>query len=224
MSELVIAVVPIRSLRNGKTRLAPILAPDERAELMRCSAARVIGAAVDSHVVDTVLVISPDAEALAWASGFPRRVTPLAQPSAYPGLNGAIAFARDWALERDADSLLSLFADLPLLSMFDIRRLVRRRAPLVLGPDRRGEGTNAMMLRLQGAGADFRFNFGEGSLEKHLREAERLGIGATIEVTAGIGFDLDTPLDWEEYLQAQPERSEPMSHVPVAGVRGVPCW
>jgi 2-phospho-L-lactate guanylyltransferase len=222
VSELVIAVVPIRSFRNGKSRLAPILAPDERASLLRHSATRVVEAAVDSHAVDTVLVVSPDAEALAWAASFRRRVLPLPQPAAYEGLNGALDFARDWALERDADSLLSLFADLPLLSIFDIRGLVARPAPLVLGPDRRGQGTNAMLLRLHGRGADFRFNFGEASLHKHLHEARRLGMAAAIEEAAGIGFDLDTPRDWEEYLHIQ---QEPADLVPFAAARrGVPCW
>jgi 2-phospho-L-lactate guanylyltransferase len=223
VSELIIAVVPIRSFRNGKTRLAPILAPDDRANLLRQSAERVVGAALDSQVVDTVLVVSPDAEALDWAAGFRRRVTPLAQPISYPGLNGAIELARDWALERDADSLLSLFADLPLLSMFDIRRFVARRSALVLGPDRRGEGTNAMLLRLPGAGAEFHFNFGEDSLQKHLREARRLNLPPTIEETIGIGFDLDTPLDWQEYLRAQNERGEIVALAQAAGC-GVTCW
>lgn len=224
MSELVIAVVPIRSFRNGKTRLAPILAPEERASLLRRSAERVIGAAVDSHVVDTVLVVSPDPEALIWAAEFQRRVTPLAQPSTHEGLNGAIEFAREWAIERDADSLLSLFADLPLLSVFDIRKLVARRSPLVLGPDRRGEGTNAMLLRLQGPGAAFRFSFGESSLEKHLREARRLAISPMIEMAGGIGFDLDTPLDWEEYLAELDKQGDLAPPAHVAASSGASCW
>jgi 2-phospho-L-lactate guanylyltransferase len=208
VSELIIAVVPIRSFQNGKTRLASVLAPAERAALLRRSAAGVVAAALDSHVVDTLLVVSPDPETLKWAAAFGWRVMPLAQPVDRPGLNGALDFAREWAIDRDADRLLSLFADLPLLSTIDILPMVAHRQSLVLGPDRRGEGTNAMLLRLQGPGAAFRFAFGEGSLAKHLREARRLGLTAALTETPGIGFDLDTPLDWEEYVQAESQRRD----------------
>jgi 2-phospho-L-lactate guanylyltransferase len=224
VSELVIAVVPIRSFRNGKTRLAPILDPEERATLLRRSAERVIEAAVESQAVDTVLVISPDQEALSWADGFRRRVTPLAQPSDRPGLNGAIDLAREWALDRDADSLLSLFGDLPLLTKFDIRRMLARRNSLVLGADRRGEGTNAMLLRLHGPGARFRFSFGEKSLAKHQHEARRLGIDVLIEETPGIGFDLDTPLDWQEYLREVADLDGSDRRVALLEACGAHCW
>lgn len=202
MSELIVAVVPIRSLRDGKTRLAPILSAEERAAFLRRSAEGVVQAALASWVIDTILVVSPDPEALAWASGYGPRVRPLPQPEDWPGLNGAIDLAREWALERDADRLLSLFADLPLLSKFDIRRLAARRHPVVLGPDRRGEGTNALLLHMQGPGAGFRFAFGEGSLERHQAEAERLGLRSVVQPTPGIAFDLDTPLDWADYQEA----------------------
>lgn len=199
MSELIVGVVPIRSLHEGKTRLSAILTPDERAAFMRRSGEQVIRSALDSRVVDTVIVVSPDPAALDWSARLGARVKPLLQPEGQPGLNGAMNAARDWALERDADRLFSLFADLPLLTMYDVRLLTSRRDPLVLGPDRKGEGTNAMLLDLQGAGATFQFAFGADSLRKHLAEAERLGLKAAVQTIPGIGFDLDTPLDWADY-------------------------
>ena len=51
MNEHVVAVVPVRSLRNGKTRLATVLGPEERAALLRRSGAGVIGAARHSDIV-----------------------------------------------------------------------------------------------------------------------------------------------------------------------------
>jgi 2-phospho-L-lactate guanylyltransferase len=203
VSELIVGVVPIRSFRGGKTRLSTILRPDERAAFMRGSGERVIRSALDSRAVDTVVVVSPDTDVLDWAAAIGWRVRAIDQPADRPGLNGAIETARDWALERDADRLLSLFADLPLISMYDIRLLTSRRAPLILGPDRRAEGTNAMLLHLQGVGATFRFAFGEGSLASHLAEADRLGMKAVVQAIPGIAFDLDTPLDWLDYLAAE---------------------
>ncbi|MFT4040142.1 MAG: 2-phospho-L-lactate guanylyltransferase [Thermomicrobiales bacterium] len=203
MSELIIGVVPIRSFREGKTRLASILTGDQRAALLRRTASRVVCTLAASQIVDTVLVVSPEREVLEWASEMGRRVTPLRQPEEHPGLNGALEAARAWALERDADALLSLFADLPNLSTHDVRTLVRQTGPVTLGADRRGEGTNAMLLRLAGAGEQFRFAFGGGSLEKHLAEAARLDLAANVVMAHGIGFDLDTPSDWDEFMQSE---------------------
>lgn len=210
MSELIIGVVPIRSFREGKTRLASILTGDQRAALLRRTASRVVCTLAASQIVDTTLVVSPEREVLEWAAEMGRRVTPLRQPDERPGLNGALDAARAWALDRDADALLSLFADLPAISTHDVRTLVRQGSPVVLGADRRGEGTNAMLLRLAGAGERFRFAFGGGSLEKHLAEAARLDLAANVVMAHGLGFDLDTPDDWDEFMQSgQPAAWQP---------------
>lgn len=203
MSELIVGVVPIRSFREGKTRLASVLTGDQRATLLRKTASRVVCTLAASRIVDTVLVVSPERDVLEWAREMGKRILPLPQPEDHLGLNGALDAARTWALERDADGLLSLFADLPLLSTLDVRALVREQAPIVLGADRRGEGTNAMLLRLPGAGEEFRFAFGTKSLERHLAEAARLGMASEIVTAPGVGFDLDTPADWDEYLRTE---------------------
>ena len=209
MSELIVGVVPIRSFREGKTRLASILTGDQRATLLRKTASRVVCTLAASQIVDTVLVVSPERDVLEWARGMGKRILPLPQPADHAGLNGALDAARMWAVERDADALLSLFADLPLLSTLDVRALVREQAPVVLGADRRGEGTNAMLLRLSGAGEEFRFTFGTNSLEQHLTEAARLDIASEIVMAPGIGFDLDTPADWDEYLRTDQTQGWP---------------
>jgi 2-phospho-L-lactate/phosphoenolpyruvate guanylyltransferase len=201
VSERIVAVVPIRSLRHGKTRLSPVLGYEARETLLRGAAARVVTAAVDSGVIETVLVVSPDAETLAWAAGLEPAVVAAPQPDSRPGLNGAIDAGRVWALDRGASAVISLFADLPLIVPDDIRGLVARAEPVVLGPDRRGEGTNALLLRLAGRGAEFTFAFGDGSLAKHLEEARRLGLEAALHDAPGIAFDLDTPDDWSDFLQ-----------------------
>jgi 2-phospho-L-lactate guanylyltransferase len=208
MSERIIAVVPVRSLRNGKTRLSPVLDPDARRALLRQTAERVISSARDSGTVEAVLVVSPDPEVLAWAAEFGRAVVAHPQNPQMIGLNGAIGAGRAWALERDADAILSLFADLPFLTPDDVNALTEKPEPVVLGADRRGAGTNALLLRLAGLGTDFQFAFGEESLARHLREARRLGLRAVVHTAAGVGFDLDTPLDWTEYLRELGRLSE----------------
>ena len=201
MSERIVAVVPIRSLRHGKTRLSAVLGNEARQTLLRGIADRVITAVVDSGRVETVLVVSPEAETLAWAAGFGPSVVAVRQPEHGAGLNGAIDAGRAWALDHGASAVVSLFADLPLIAPDDIRGLVARAEPVVLGADRHGEGTNALLLRLAGRGPEFTFAFGDGSLVKHLAEARRLGLHAALHDAPGIAFDLDTPDDWSDFLQ-----------------------
>ncbi len=201
MNERIVAVVPIRSLRHGKTRLSPVLGGEARETLLRGIADRVVTAAVDSGRIETILVVSPEAETLAWAAGFGPAVVAMPQPEDRAGLNGAIETGRAWALDHGASVLVSLFADLPLIEPDDIRGLVARTEPVVLGPDRRGEGTNALLLRLAGRGPEFRFAFGDGSLAKHLEEARRLKLNAAMHDAPGIAFDLDSPDDWSDFLQ-----------------------
>jgi 2-phospho-L-lactate/phosphoenolpyruvate guanylyltransferase len=208
VNESIVAVVPIRSLRDGKTRLSPLLDLEARQRLIRRTAAGVIEAARNSRVLSAVLVVSPDDETLTWASSFAPEVVALPQPARLPGLNGAIDAGREWALARGEERLLSLFADLPLLAPGDIRGICAQPAAVVLGADRRREGTNALLLRLTGAGADFRFAFGAGSLAKHRAEARRLGLDHAVYVSPGIGFDLDTPDDWADFLNVASERDE----------------
>jgi 2-phospho-L-lactate/phosphoenolpyruvate guanylyltransferase len=179
--------------------LSPVLGNEAREALLRGIAYRVIAAAVESGLIETVLVVSPDAETLTWAAGMGPAVVTLPQPKHRLGLNGAIDAGRAWALDRGASAVISLFADLPLIGSDDIRGLVARTEPVVLGADRRGEGTNALLLRLAGRGPEFTFAFGDGSLAKHLEEARRLGLNAVVHDASGIAFDLDTPDDWSYF-------------------------
>jgi 2-phospho-L-lactate/phosphoenolpyruvate guanylyltransferase len=196
-----VAVVPVRSLRHGKTRLSPVLGDEAREALLRGIAYRVVTAAVETGLIETVLVVSPDEETLSWAASLGPTVEAVPQPEHRVGLNGAIDAGRAWALDHGASILLSLFADLPLLVADDIRGFVARTEPVVLGADRRGEGTNALLLRLAGRGPEFTFAFGEGSLAKHLEEARRLGLNAVMHDVPGIAFDLDTPDDWTTFRE-----------------------
>ncbi|MFN8590862.1 MAG: 2-phospho-L-lactate guanylyltransferase [Thermomicrobiales bacterium] len=202
MREPIVTIVPVRSLRNGKTRLSSVLSPEARAALLRRSAERVIAAATAADVVARTVVVSPDPDVLDWASRLGRGVTPLLQPESRLGLNGAIDAGREWTIDHGFARMFSLFADLPLIAASDLEAMAIRAEPVVLGPDRRGEGTNALLLRLPGDGANFQFAFGAGSLDKHRAAAARLGLQCTTVVLPGIGFDLDTPDDWNDFLEA----------------------
>lgn len=196
MSGPITALIPVRSFRGGKTRLAGHLLEEERAALSRWMLQRVLWAARQSSVLASALVISPDSEVLAAVSRIGEDVVPLPQPASQTGLNRALDLGRQWAIERGRAGLLVLFADLPLLTGTDVANLVRRDAAVVLAPDRHGRGTNALFLRLQRGDADpFRFQFGDGSYARHVDEADRLGLDAVTVIASGTTLDIDTPDD-----------------------------
>ncbi len=198
MSGGTVVLVPVRSITGGKTRLAGALTPEARASLTRSMLTRVVQAAAESGVVETVLVISPDPAVLHLASELDGRVVAMEQDLGASGLNGAIEQGRAWAVAHRAGAFLVLFADLPLLDADDVRHLVRRDAPVVIAPDRHGAGTNALLLRFGAIDRDhepFRFGFGIGSYALHVDEAHRLGLDVAVSLTPGTALDLDTPDD-----------------------------
>ena len=93
-------VVPVRSLTDGKRRLAPVLAPDERAALVRRLFLRTLEAA--TAVGPPVLVVSPDPAALALARG--RGAAGLEEPRPI-GLNHALGLAAREAAGRGAGAV-----------------------------------------------------------------------------------------------------------------------
>jgi 2-phospho-L-lactate guanylyltransferase len=194
MSGGLVAVVPIRSLRHGKSRLDKAISPAARTALIRRMLVGVVDALIGSGAVERTGVVSPDPEALALAGTLDPLVEPVAQSADAPGLIPALEAGRWWAGERKADGLLVVFGDLPLLTAADVQHIVRRDAPVVISPDRHGSGTNALLLR-NGAVHEFQFLFGPGSYARHVEEAHVLGLEVATSITPGTAIDLDTPED-----------------------------
>ena len=201
-----VAVVPLRDGRSGKSRLSRSLAPDERAELVTVLARHVVGTLVGSGEVERVLVVTADvAFASSGVCGLGPRVAVVGQPPARLGLNSAIELGREIACAAIATSvLLVVHADLPALSPADVAALLVPSAAVVLAPDRFGAGTNALVLRP--AASPFTFRFGRGSLAAHVAEAVGRGIEPALVARPGTAIDLDTPADWAELPRDVRER------------------
>ena len=202
-----VAIVPINALALAKSRLAGILSPEERRRLVFWMAGRVLRAVRLSGAVDTIIVVSPDPDALDWAAA--RGAMPLHQDGGR--LNAGLFQARRVALRAGTEALLVLLADLPLLAPEDIRAFValagtpmtsvgahRVRPPaaptLALAPDRRRVGTNGMLLRPADA---IPFAFGRASFGRHSELAATAGITPHIFASPSFAFDVDEPDDIE---------------------------
>ena len=219
-------VVPVRSLTDGKRRLAPALAPDERAALVRRLFLRTLEAATAAG--PPVLVVSPDPAALALARG--HGAAGLEEPRPI-GLNHALGLAAREAAGRGAGALLVVSADLPDLEAADLRAMLpppgRDPAPPEAGPRperaaggggrgrgaaRNGAGAGAPdpLVRIApdeaGAGTNalyvrppdlLSFDYGGASCRRHLAQARARGARVDRIDRPGLRFDLDTPDDLE---------------------------
>jgi 2-phospho-L-lactate guanylyltransferase len=112
------------------------------------------------------------------------------------GLNAALNQAREWAMARGAQVLLVLPADLPRLTCGDITTmldLAREPRCVVIAPDARDEGTNALLLCPPDA---LNFAFGPQSFYEHCAQAETSQLASHIYRSPTVALDLDTPADW----------------------------
>ena len=100
-----------------------------------------------------------------------------------------------YAQQHTIHGILILPADLPLISKSDILSLIKlaEKPPIVvISPDRRGEGTNALVISPPGL---INYDFGPGSFERHCQRAILAGARLEIVKLPSLAFDLDVPED-----------------------------
>lgn len=183
------ALVPVKALAFGKSRLSSCLAPEARQAVSRAMLTDVLISALHASAVDRVVVVSSDASLLMLA----RQLGALTVDEEYPrGLNGAVAVGTDFCLQHGATAVLVLLADLPLVTADDIDLLfhaVNKAESVVLVPCKEGGGTNAF---LRVPPLVIPSQFGGPSLEGHQRVAQRIGIPCQVVEASRIAFDVDS--------------------------------
>lgn len=187
-------VIPVKPFRRAKSRLGPVMSKPIRAAVARALLARTLDVVTTCPAPHTACVISQDITALDMA----RRRGAGALVESESGLNAALNQAREWASARGAQAVLVLPADLPLLTSGDIAAvldLAREPRCVVIAPDARGEGTNALLLRPPHA---LHPAFGPQSFHEHCAQAETCQLALHIYRSPTIALDLDTPADWKQ--------------------------
>ena len=174
-------LVPVKSFRTAKLRLAPALPAPERAALARAMAERVLHATGGLPCA----VVCDDAEVAAWALAQGAGV--VWQPGR--GLNGAVQSGVTRLAGAGALQVIVAHADLPLAT--DVSWTAQFPG-VTLVPDRREDGTNVACVP---ATAGFRFAYGPGSFARHQAEARRLGLGLRIAREPQLAWDVDVPAD-----------------------------
>ena len=104
------------------------------------------------------------------------------------------------AVTRGAEAVLILPTDLPTLSVRDVEAIVhlKQSSPfMAIAPDRKGHGTNALLLSPPDL---IGFSFGENSFKIHKEAGLKHGIDPTCVLRDGLSFDVDTPDDHRDLL------------------------
>jgi 2-phospho-L-lactate guanylyltransferase len=186
------AIVPIKPLRWGKSRLAGVLTPEERTDLNGHLLVHTLNTLKSIREIEHVLVISRDPSALAIAR---ERGARTLQENGTPELNSALTRATVVARNYSTRGVLILPADLPLLTPEDVRAMLERATNppvVVVAPDRHRQGTNALLVCPAGL---IEYHFGPDSFALHCRKTIQSGARLEICELPSLALDMDLPED-----------------------------
>jgi 2-phospho-L-lactate guanylyltransferase len=190
------ALVPLKRLAASKQRLAPVLEPAPRMELMLSMAADVLAALIQIEAVERVLVVSEDpaAEQLALDAG-----VEWFHLSPGGGLNSDLECAAVFAQQHGARQVLIVHADLPFLKPEPLRHFIAGRCGKTtrLAECKAGSGTNLLLTPLP---LTFPLVFGSDSLARFQRQ---LGGMAKVVRNSALSMDIDNPEDLDCLLMRE---------------------
>ncbi len=181
------ALIPVKTLSEAKSRLAPYLTQHQRATLVLDMLRHVIDVLRGSKSLETISVVSPDPNVLQQVQVW--GVHALLEEA--QGHNPALTAAAQKELASGATALLTLSADLPLLRTYDVQQMIEQSQhyEVVLAPSYEGTGTNALLVRPPLA---VPYVFGPGSLQQYQAEIQQRFLSSTLYISPGTRLDVDT--------------------------------
>jgi len=186
------AIVPVKPLRIGKSRLAGVFTPEERTDLNRHLLSNTLETLNKIPEIEHVLVISRDQAALSLAR---ERGARTVQENGDPDLNVALTRATIVANTYSTRGVLVIPSDLPLITPEDVRAMLDRIGEppvVVVAPDRRRKGTNALLVCPAGL---IQYEYGPDSFQRHCDLAKEVGARLEICELPSLALDLDIPDD-----------------------------
>lgn len=194
------AIVPAKTLEQAKTRLASMLAPEERRALSLAMLRDVLTALLGARTIDRVAVVTRDNVVACTAYTMGAGVL----LDGGRGHNAALEEAIAHCQSKGASAVLIVSADLPLLRSTTIEQMgaqaMEQPSPrlALLAPSRDGTGTNAMLQRPPSA---LPLRFGPNSLQLHQQVGEERQVQVELVQSADLGLDIDTPADLLDFAR-----------------------
>ena len=188
------AIVPVKPLRRGKSRLSEVLSEEQRLGLNSQLLTHTVDTLREIPEIEQVLVVSRDPAALSLARAHGARTV---QENGAPELNIALTRATIVAKQYATRGVLIIPSDLPMISKEDVGvmlDLVKEPPVVVVAPDRKREGTNALLVCPVGL---IEYDYGPNSFERHCMRAKNAGARLEICELPSLALDMDIPEDLE---------------------------
>jgi 2-phospho-L-lactate guanylyltransferase len=190
------AVVPLKNIQHAKQRLAPLLTPRERADLMLAMVGDVLDALEQTAGLAGILLVSraPEAAELAKQHG-----CELYSEAPGADLSESVQAAGGYLVaNRDARGTLIVPGDVPLITSSDVTEILVDHTRFTLVPDSEGDGTNCIVSSPPNL---IRYRFDGHSFKPHTEAAYGIGITPRIVRNDAFGLDVDTPRDLHRLLE-----------------------
>ena len=182
------AIVPYK-VANAKSRLAPLLTPEERSELARLMLFDITQALMAAGMDVTLLATGP----LQWDGAD----VVVSEKELNEALNDCLATREE--------PVLIIMADVPLITEENIRAMVRCEADLVICPGR-GGGTNAQLVRRPDK---YHVDYYGASYLDHVRIAGENGLSVVTFDSFNMSTDIDETYDLVElYIHGKGESAQ----------------
>lgn len=197
------ALVPVKSLTTAKSRLASSFTQHQRERLVLDMLHHVLCVLLDTDLFENVSVVSSDKQVLEKAYLWGAQ----AVVEEYHGHNQALHAAALREMSEGVTTLLTISADLPLLTTQEILCFFKQslQHDVMLAPSRDGTGTNAIIVHPPLA---VPYVFGPGSLQSYVEAARKKHLSFSMYRSIGLALDIDTIDDLDEAEVLNSNRKE----------------
>jgi 2-phospho-L-lactate guanylyltransferase len=194
------ALIPVKALSSAKSRLASYLSQNQREALVLDMLHHLLRVLLDSELFEQVSVVSADLRVLEHAHLWGAQPLMEEQQGHNPALlAAALRVQTVGAPLADAlsEALLTISADLPLVTIHEIRCFLEQSVQheVVLAPAKDGTGTNAILARPP---LIVPYVFGPNSLHRYVEAASQKHLSHKIYYSTGLALDIDTIDDLRE--------------------------
>jgi 2-phospho-L-lactate/phosphoenolpyruvate guanylyltransferase len=195
----IFAIVPVKRLENGKSRLATLLSSTERIKLCELLLKDTLSTLKKTSRISEVIVVSSDVQAEKIAKRYDAKFLKEDKDS---GVNEAVAFADDYCSEARATATLVIPQDLPLLLPEDIDSICESAEGyekcLVICPSLRYDGSNALLRK---PSLLLQTHYENNSYQTHIKLARDIGANVNVILSRRIMTDLDTVEDVQNLIK-----------------------
>lgn len=196
----VVGLIPVKTFRNAKQRLSPLLGAADREILAETMFRDVLGEVVKARGLAATYVVTGNDKVAEITAELGAEV--IREP-AETGETGAVDFARLELKQRGCEAVLIIPGDMPLVRTRDIEQVLAQvpadaKAPYaLLVPSHDRLGTNALVL----APPDLiKLRFGYDSFTFHMGQVTAQGLPMRFVENEAIALDIDEPKDLERFL------------------------